>query len=33
MLIEGFVLRACGLGLVSSMRLDGRKDTESVKSA
>ena len=27
-----FVLRASGLGLISSIRLDGRKDIQSVKS-
>ena len=35
MLIKGFrffLLRASGLGLKSSMRLDGRKDIQSVKS-
>ena len=36
MLMKGFkgtVLRAFGLGLISSMRLDGRKGIQSVKSA
>ena len=30
--LEKFVLRASGLGLISSMKLDDRKDIHSVKS-
>ena len=32
-MIKIFTLRASGLGLISSMRLDGRKDIQSLKSA